>query len=287
MRISPTLASAMETDCSTNCLLRMPKGVGTWRLPRCHQRAGRPLRQPACGIRFCGPGQSPDEPRILLDRREPLNEEFHPPFRLEVEDDWFALTKGKERKLDGEPGVSITRYQVIGDQMTRMQPLALMPEDFLDEWVQFDWTEAADFSSESPDLSKWHSILNGLAYDSTEIEFVQPCPKQGNADKLWLAGLWIDPKLNPKSKNERLYVVVSERHHAFFVDSINTTRAAGMSWKSATTFDEPGITRVVSEPLISGRILGCLPRVGGFFGRGSGFQKLMFFERPNPPREAS
>jgi hypothetical protein len=81
---------------------------------------------------------------------------------------------------------------------------------------------------------KWHqhSILNGLAYDSAEIEFVQPCPEQGNAEKIWLAGLWIDQMLNPKSENEILYVVVNERHHAFFVDSINTTRPPGCPGKA-------------------------------------------------------
>jgi hypothetical protein len=62
------------------------------------------------------PGHSLEEPRILLDRREPLNEKFQPHFRLEVQGDWFALTKGKERKLDGEPGISIDRYQVRGDE---------------------------------------------------------------------------------------------------------------------------------------------------------------------------
>ncbi len=149
-----------------------------------------------------------------------------------MEDDWFAVTKGKERKLDGEPGVSIARYQVIGDELTRMQPLALTPEDFLDEWVQLDWSEAVHSSSQCSDLPKWHSILNALAYDSTEIEFVQLCREQSKADKVWLAGLWIDQELNPNSENERLYIVVSERHHAFFVDSVNTTRPPGCAGKA-------------------------------------------------------
>jgi len=119
---------------------------------------------PACGptpaptslrYKILRSGPSPDDPRILLDRREPLNEKFQPPFRLEVEDDWFAVTRGKERKLDREPGISIARYQVVGGKMTRIQPLALTPEDFLDEWVQLDWNDAARLSSQSSDLPKW------------------------------------------------------------------------------------------------------------------------------------
>jgi hypothetical protein len=196
---------------------------------------------PACGptstrgslrYRILRPGPSPDEPRVLLDRSESVNGEFQPPFRLEVQDDWFALTRGKNRKLDGEPGVSIDRYQVIGDETKRMQPLALTPEDFLDEWVQLDWSEAAQSSSQSSELQRWHSVLSALARDSTEIEFVQPCREHGSADKEWLAGLWIDQKLNPNSEHERLYLGVSERQHAFFVDSIQTTRPPGCPGKA-------------------------------------------------------
>ena len=191
---------------------------------------------PACGptsspaslrYKILRPGRSADEPRILLDRREALNEKFQPPFRLEAQDDWFAVTRGKERKLDAEPGVSIARYQIIGDKTKRMQPLALTPADFLDEWVQLDWNEAAHSSSQSSELPKWHSMLNALANDSTEIEFVQACGEPGTADKAWLVGLWIDQELNPSSKIDRLYVAVIELHHFLFVDSVNTTRPSG------------------------------------------------------------
>jgi hypothetical protein len=213
--------------------LSPPDGNGNWYLAIAQA-------PPACGstpapvslqYRILRAGRSPDEPRILLERRESLNERFEPPFRLEVQDDWVAVTRGKERNLDGEPGVAISRYQVIGDKTTRMQPLALTPEDFLDEWVKLNWSEAAHSSSESSDLPKWHSILNALANNSTEFEFVQPCHDQRAADKKWLAGLWIDQKLNSSSEYERLYVVVSERQHAFFVDSVQTTRPPGCPGK--------------------------------------------------------
>lgn len=203
--------------------------TGNWYLALA--RASRPCsraRAPhSLSYTILRPGRSADEPRILLDRREPLDEKFRPPFRLEVQDDWFAVTKGRERKLDGGSGVSIARYQIIGDETKRMQPMALTPEDFLDEWVQLNWDEAAHSSSQSSELPKWHSLLNALANDSTEFEFVQPCREQGAADKAWLAGLSIDQKLNPTSEVDRLYITVSEQNHAFFVDSISTTRPAG------------------------------------------------------------
>jgi hypothetical protein len=214
--------------------LSPPDANGSWYLaiaqapPLCG-----PTTNPT-GLRYkiLRPGRSPDEPRILLDRRESLNEKFQPRFRLEVSDDWFAVIRGKSRKLDGEPGISIARYQVLGEEMTRMQPLALTPENFLDEWVQLDWGEAAHWSRQASNLQEWHSTLNALAYDSTEIEFVQPCREHGSDDKVWLAGLWIDQKLNPTSKNERVYIVVSETTHAFFVDSVSTARPSGCPGKA-------------------------------------------------------
>ena len=144
------------------------------------------------------------------------------------------MTTGRERKLDGEPSVSIARYEIVGDQFRRVQPLAMTPEDFLDEWVRLGWEEAARWSSQSgeADLQMWHSNFNSLASDSTEIEFVQSCHEQRKADKVWLVSLWIDQRRNPTIKDERLYIVVSERQRAFFVDAVSTSRPAGCAGKS-------------------------------------------------------
>jgi len=211
-----------------------PDPHGNWFLAIAHT-------PPACGpapaslrYKILRPGPSPDQPQVVLDRREPVDPKFHPPFRLQVDEDWFALTRGKERKLDGEPGVSIERYQISGDQISRLQPLALKPEDFLDEWVSLGWDEAARWSTQSADadLQKWHSRINALANDSTEIEFVQPCPAPPSAYKVWLVGLWIDQKLNPTAEDERLYIVVSDRKRAFFVDSVQTSRPPGCPGKT-------------------------------------------------------
>ena len=211
-----------------------PDPHGNWFLAIAHT-------PPACGptpaslrYKILRPGPSPDQPQVVFDRREPVDPKFHPPFRLQVDEGWFALTRGKERKLDGEPGVSIERYQISGDQISRLQPLALKPEDFLDEWVSLGWDEAARWSAQSADadLQKWHSRINALANDSTEIEFVQPCPAPPSAYKVWLVGLWIDQKLNPTAEDERLYIVVSDRKRAFFVDSVQTSRPPGCPGKT-------------------------------------------------------
>jgi hypothetical protein len=179
--------------------------------------------------RILRPGAAADKPRILFDRLDPLDSKFDPPFELRTEAEWFALTRGKTRKLDGEHGVSVARYEVDGDRVTRIHPLALRPEDFLDEWVQLSWNDARRWGDESKqsDLQAWHSKLNGLEYDSTEMRFVQPCPKLESSDSRWMIDLWIDRKLNPSVKEENLYVLVSERNGIYYVDGIHKNRPTG------------------------------------------------------------
>lgn len=218
-----TQASGLQYELSP------PDTKGGWFLaiahvpPSCRETSAR-LR-----YKILRPGRSADEPRILFDRREAIDQKFDPPFDLRAETDWFALTRGKQRKLDGEQGVSIARYEVNGEQIKRIHPLALNPEDFLDEWVQLNWDDASRWSNSSlqPDLQAWHSKLSGLEFDSTEMRSVQPCPEQKGADSKWMIDLWIDQKLNPSVAEGQMYIVVSKRNSIYFVDGIHRNRPAG------------------------------------------------------------
>ena len=99
------------------------------------------------------PGANADQPTLLVSGRESISPFFKPPFRIHVDTDWFAVTRGKVRKLDGEPGIGISRYSVGDNQLSRMAPLALTPEDFLDQWVQLSWDDARRWTApEDSDL---------------------------------------------------------------------------------------------------------------------------------------
>jgi hypothetical protein len=168
-----------------------------------------------------------------LDRREASDERFEPRFRLHAETDWFSVTTGNERKLDREPGVFIARYEIKGDGLRRLHPLALTPEDFLDAWSQLTWDEAARWSTDpnATYLQHWHSTLNQLPPDSAEFESVQLCPKQADSDNSWIVDLWVDQKHTSSAKDERLYIAVSEKNHVYYVDAIHTTRPPGCPGK--------------------------------------------------------
>lgn len=175
------------------------------------------------------PGPSPESPVVLVDRSEPLNDNFDTPFQIAGEEDKFSIMLGKERRLDGELGISISSFDVRGDKASRVPPFALKPEDFLDEWVRADWVEVAPWTNKAKEagLEEWYAKLKALAYDSTEIEFVQPCPKQGQDESAWLLGLWIDQRQNRNTPNEELYIAVSQKMGDYFVDGIEKIRPVG------------------------------------------------------------
>jgi len=180
------------------------------------------------------PGASPDKPVVLFSGRDKIDLHFVPPFRLNVETDWFAITAGRPRKLDAAPAVFISSYQVTGSQAQRMAPLALTPEDFLDQWVQLSWDDARRWARPSSDsaLQEWHAKLHGLATDSVDIESVHHCSGEGEGDQIWLVELAIDRQANPSITQEELYVQIAKRDGLFTVESANSIHPAGCPGKT-------------------------------------------------------
>ena len=175
------------------------------------------------------PGTNGDQPILLVSGRELFNPFFEPPFRISVETDWFALTTGKVRKLDGEPGIAISRYDLTDYQVRRMAPLALAPEDFLDQWTQMGWDDAKRWTRASSDsaLQEWHTKLNSLACDSSEIESVHQCSGTSEGDQNWLIEMSIDDRLNPSMKEGPLYVEVARRGGNFVLDGVHERHPPG------------------------------------------------------------
>ena len=199
--------------------------------PSC-RRAHNVLRYKALA-----PGPNPEQPIILLSGRETINPFFEPAFRINVESDWFAVTQGRIRKLDGEPGIAILRYDVSDGRARRVAPVALTPEDFLDQWAQTSWDDAKLWTKVSSDsgLQNWHEKLNSLASDSTEIESVRLCSGTTVGDQKWLVELSVDRRLNPSLSDEHLYVEVSKLSGIFSLDAVYKTHPSGCPGKTPLT----------------------------------------------------
>jgi hypothetical protein len=181
------------------------------------------------------PGAGANQPTLLVSGRELIDPFFQPPFQIRVESDWFAVTHGKVRKLDEELGIVISRYGFSDHQMRRTAPLALTPEDFLDQWAQLSWDDAKRWSKTSSEssLQDWHSKLNSLTPASTEIESVHHCAGSEGDDQSWLIELSIDQRVNPSIRQETLYVEVAKRGGNFLLDGVHESHPSGCLGKTA------------------------------------------------------
>ena len=168
------------------------------------------------------PGVKADNPTVLVTQREVIDTRFDPPFRLEVQDDWFAITEGKQRVLGRGAGVRILRYAVDNNKIRRIAPLAVYPEDFLDEWARLPWDDARQWVTESAEgsLKKWHTKLNNVEKDSSEIELVRHCSGSRDSDGTWLIELAVDSQSDPSMEDKQVYVQVEKKNNTFLVNNI-------------------------------------------------------------------
>jgi len=73
-----------------------------------------------------------------------------------------------------EPGFSrrhVLHFRVDDDRVMRIEPLALQPVDFVDEWLSQKWAFIAEWTD--PRLRKMHETLRRVGVD--EYTFAQPC----------------------------------------------------------------------------------------------------------------
>jgi len=58
--------------------------------------------------------------------------------------------------------VWIRRYSIVGEAVRRIQPVAVSPRDFVDEWVVSPWQQASQWSSKSAlaELRQAHTAMS-------------------------------------------------------------------------------------------------------------------------------
>jgi hypothetical protein len=186
------------------------------------------------------PGTNPDKPIVLVAQRELIDTRFEPIFRLQVQDDWFAITEGKKRMLGRGTGIRILRYAVDNNKIRRIAPLAVYPEDFLDEWVQLSWEDARQWAAGSSEgsLKKWQSRLKAVSKDQLEIEFVRHCSGTEDSDGTWLIALAVDSQTDLSMEDKHVYVQVEKKNNIFSVNNIQQSLAAGCAGKILPTLRE-------------------------------------------------
>jgi hypothetical protein len=111
----------------------------------------------------------------------------------------------------------VLRYVIDGDSVRRVEPIALTPQDFVDEWLTSKWAAVSPFSD-----SKLESIHAELADDESSgldgFQFVQHCP--GNRNR-WQIGF-------DTERNDAYYFLVEEQNeHSFRMIDVSRKRQPG------------------------------------------------------------
>jgi len=179
-------------------------------------------------------GPTPYQPRILLERTESiyLGNEDHG--NITSLPNGFRIEFDAGQQLD--VGVLIRKhvvtYQVEGDRVWRVPPLALEPEGFLDEWFRLEWKEASKWiePSASADLRRWHQRfrLDPLTGDIRFLtNFVFDPPACRVKKQEWQVGIEFSPYKEggslPIGMPKAAYFTIILKDGAYFLKSVSAS----------------------------------------------------------------
>jgi len=169
------------------------------------------------------PGSSPDNPVPIFAGEGTIFLEDEP-FSISATAVSFRLEYAAEFRNDAGRQVRthVMNYRVTKDQAIRVGPIALAPEDFVDEWITLPWDEAAKWSSKSnlDSVKSWHESLQPVGkYASLgEISFIREC-----SSRKWQVGMNVENPEDFRGKlPEELYFTVAERDGEYCLERIDT-----------------------------------------------------------------
>jgi hypothetical protein len=90
--------------------------------------------------------------------------------------------------IGGGAREAIRHYKIDSGGATRVDPLALRPRDFVDEWLAHDWLEAAHWSEDANRraMLNWHENLRKRSGGGEFIDPTMHCPVRPD---LWQVGV--------------------------------------------------------------------------------------------------
>ncbi len=171
-------------------------------------------------------GSDPNQPKMLLNVQTNIYEGWEQLWKLRADSETAQIAWPSDFNLDGTILIRahVARYRISGDAVTRIEPVALYPEDFVDEWADVDWEQAKTWVAPealegAEPIHKW---LHGSHFTAT-IEFLQPCPIPDH----WQLAVVFEPNETQKPPLSRVYVDVSKDGDTFRLDRIAADRAPG------------------------------------------------------------
>jgi len=150
-------------------------------------------------------GLNPDA-APLVDRAE-LAYLIDPPIRGTVtQNDILVQFRVGSIDVGVHSRAAVRHYRIDGDLTKRIDPLALSPRDFIEEWKTTGWKDVAHWSE-----SRGRAAMRSVHAKEQYAEFVYPTMHCPTTPDLWQVGLDFDPHFNQPPSRETVYFLVRWR----------------------------------------------------------------------------
>jgi hypothetical protein len=162
-------------------------------------------------------------------------------FKLKTTPGTVSLSFVAQQSLDFDVllRMHLLNFRISGDAVTRIDPVALHPQDFLDEWFQLPWSDASKSVEHTHEnqAHSWTQWKKTAAPKFSSLRFVQPCETE-TPGKRWVVGIdWGETETVKKS----LYFKMSRTNGAFRIFSVSEIRPSGCPGESQPDY-EPDLT---------------------------------------------
>jgi len=124
-------------------------------------------------------------PKLLLDSAETAYMGDYPPVRGTVSPDDIRLEFTVGGTGYGQSHQAVRHFEIRGDAVRQVEPIASTPRDFVEEWLDMPWSQSLQWS-ESPSLGQWHAKMHR---DDGMGDFPDPPLKCANGEDLWQIGI--------------------------------------------------------------------------------------------------
>jgi len=202
--------------------------------------------------RVLRPGADPFRLQVLLNEAETIYVGIDPPYTLDADASTFTLKFAAYQDLNPDDFIRphIVKYRVSTNSVRRIPPLAELPDDFLDEWLDLPWNQAARWADPAalPALKKAHAALHRReGYRASGFLFVRPCPDLNQ----WQIGLDTSSDADEGAESatagpqppvpNRLFFTIEIKNNVFFVQSVSETPPPDCSFSTGLlqTRDDP------------------------------------------------
>lgn len=152
--------------------------------------------------------------------------------RLEP-DDLLLQMRASSMDVSLHNRAHVLHYHWTNGVFARVDPVALRPQDFVDEWLTRPWSEMASRTVDPITMGPWHQRITHLL-EPTEISghfyVVQPCPVSG----LWQIGIVIKKKYI--EIGTAWFLVQSRPGYHFLMKSVGLERQPGCPGEASPDF---------------------------------------------------